>query len=126
MKESGNSGLRVKTTHFFDAEIAAGAPLYWVKQYGSVYTRAGVPDFLVCYAGLFGGLEIKREGERSTRKQMHELELINARGGLAGWADSMSGVRAYYARLVRVALYRLNEAGIVFGAIGAMGVQKYE
>lgn len=94
MKESGASGLRTKTTTYFTV-IARTEPLWWYKTYGSPFVRAGTPDFLLNYNGVFGALELKREGERPTHKQMHELEEIDRCGGLAGWTDSMPGVRLF-------------------------------
>lgn len=112
MNESGASGLRTKATTYF-AHVARTEALYWVKQYGNPFTRGGIPDFLLCYDGVFGALELKREGEIPTHKQMHELRLIDQRGGLAGWTDSMLGVRLFLEML------RAYEPG------SGIGVKKY-
>lgn len=55
---------------------------YVVKQHGSAYTRAGVPDLLCCYRGYFLGLEVKRPGDKGpTLLQAFEMQRIETAGG---------------------------------------------
>lgn len=55
------------------------------KVHGSEYMMAGLPDIIVCAAGLFIGLEVKHERTRSHTSARQKLvhELINESGGLA-------------------------------------------
>lgn len=57
---------------------------WWVKYWGGgAYTRAGVPDLLVCCNGIFLGVELKAAKGRPTDLQIHELHRIRDAGGLA-------------------------------------------
>ena len=56
----------------------------WVLKYHvSPYSRAGVPDLLVCYRGRFLALEVKVPGGHATALQLRELARIRAAGGTA-------------------------------------------
>ena len=57
----------------------------WLVKYwgGGSYTRAGVPDLLVCCEGIFIGVELKAEKGRPSALQLHELHTIRDAGGLA-------------------------------------------
>lgn len=66
------------------AERLRKVPGVWVyKTIGTVYSRAGVPDLLICAEGHFVALEVKRATGRSkaTKLQMHELAAIALAGG---------------------------------------------
>lgn len=56
---------------------------YHVKQHGSVFTRAGIPDILVCYHGKFIGLELKVGSNKTSVLQDYEIEQIIKSGGIA-------------------------------------------
>ncbi len=57
--------------------------------------RSGCPDILVCYKGLFYGIECKAPGKlkNTTPNQDREIAAINAAGGLAFVADSVETVK---------------------------------
>jgi len=56
----------------------------WVyKTHGGAYTRAGVPDLLLCVDGWFVGMEIKLPGCQPTKRQQYEHDQIQAAGGVA-------------------------------------------
>ena len=77
MAAEKNFENRVKA--FLDAEGC-----WYVKYWGGgSYTRAGVPDLLVCCAGRFLGVEIKGPNGRPSPLQLHQLETIRTAGGLA-------------------------------------------
>jgi hypothetical protein len=95
MKENGNNGLRAKTGQLFNKLRLAGEPIWYLKTSGSAFQRAGVADYLVIYDGRAGALELKSPGERPTPPQEHELRWVAKAHGLAGWADSIEGVRAF-------------------------------
>jgi hypothetical protein len=48
---------------------------------GTGYGNAGVPDFLVCYKGLFIGIECKAKGNKPTALQMKNFKDIEEAGG---------------------------------------------
>tara|TARA_R100000808_G_C2155357_1_gene167620 strand:+ start:5917 stop:6267 length:351 start_codon:yes stop_codon:yes gene_type:complete len=47
------------------------------------YGRSGVPDIIVCYNGMFYGIECKAGKNQPTALQLRELENINEAGGVA-------------------------------------------
>ena len=47
----------------------------------SGYGNSGAPDFLVCYAGKFIGIECKAGKGRVTALQQRNLDLIDNAGG---------------------------------------------
>ena len=65
-----------------------------------IYTRKftspsnrGVPDRVLIKHGKVLFLELKREGERPTKLQMHEIALIRGHHGNAEWADGWQRVK---------------------------------
>lgn len=56
--------------------------------------RVGVPDFLMCFAGLFLAVEVKRPGKKPTLEQSGELAWIRKAGGIECVATSFSEVQA--------------------------------
>ena len=47
------------------------------------YGRAGIPDIIVCYRGMFLGVECKAGFNKPTALQEREMATINAAGGSA-------------------------------------------
>lgn len=56
---------------------------YWVKQFGCVYSRAGVSDLLCCVRGKFISIECKSSVGKLSELQKHELEKVRNSGGYA-------------------------------------------
>lgn len=56
--------------------------------------RVGVPDFLMCFSGLFLAVEVKRPGKKPTMEQNGELAWIRKAGGIECVATSLSEVQA--------------------------------
>ena len=54
-----------------------------VNMHGSQFGRAGVPDLILCYRGLFVALEVKQPGKRPKPLQRHEISMIRRAGGTA-------------------------------------------
>lgn len=54
----------------------------------------GCPDVLVCLKGRFIGVEVKRDGNKPTEKQLGALEAIRRAGGLAFVATGIRDVEA--------------------------------
>jgi hypothetical protein len=56
---------------------------YYVMPIGTGYGNAGVPDFLICYRGLFIGVECKAGKGKTTALQDKNLTDIGLSGGAA-------------------------------------------
>jgi hypothetical protein len=72
---------------------------YIIHPVGGPYQEPGIPDLLLCIEGLFVGIELKNIGpgeshnhavERTTDQQRRHIRRINAAGGVAGTATSVS------------------------------------
>ena len=58
--------------------------VWYVKYWGGGgFTRAGVPDLLICCNGVFLGVELKASRGKPSDLQMVELHRIRDSGGLA-------------------------------------------
>lgn len=60
------------------AEIGA----YYAMPIGTGFGHAGVPDFLICKAGLFYAIECKANGNKPTALQLNEMQKIRDAGGV--------------------------------------------
>lgn len=58
-----------------------GAWIYWAP--GGMFGRAGTPDCLFVWRGVFVGLEVKAEGGRASALQLRSLQQISEAGGIA-------------------------------------------
>lgn len=58
-----------------------GADCYFVKATSD--QASGTPDLLICYQGLFVGMELKRPGGKLSEIQEHRLSQIVRAGGIA-------------------------------------------
>lgn len=56
---------------------------YVVNVWGGGYQRAGIPDLLICYKGLFVALELKTETGRVHELQHYNIDAISKAGGIA-------------------------------------------
>ena len=68
---------------------------YAVKQHGSIYSTAGVPDILACVAGRFVAVEVKsptapKAKREPTKAQNHNLQTIAESGGIAMCVTSLN------------------------------------
>jgi len=52
---------------------------YWA---GAAYTKAGIPDLLVCCNGRFVAVEVKAEDGKLSELQTYNLNKINEAGGI--------------------------------------------
>ena len=56
--------------------------VWWFSPQAGPYGRAGVPDRIVCAAGVFVGIEVKADAtKKPTRLQKNCMEKIEASGG---------------------------------------------
>ena len=55
----------------------------WFLKYwgGAAYTKAGIPDLLVCCNGYFLGVELKAPNGKASPLQIHNLKKIDESGG---------------------------------------------
>lgn len=56
---------------------------YYAMPVTGGYGNSGVPDFLVCYKGMFYGIECKAGGNKITALQGSNLRAIKDAGGIA-------------------------------------------
>ena len=65
------------------------------------YGKSGVPDFLVCWKGLFIGIEAKAPGKggNTTPAQDEQLEEIKQAGGLSLVCDDVSVLVSYFEQM---------------------------
>jgi hypothetical protein len=106
-KESENSraGLRARTKTYFQKLKRAGEPIWWVKTSGNPFGGMGTSDFIVCYGGLFGALELKAPGGEPTPRQARTLDEVEGARGLSWVADSDADVTVF----VNVLRFRSSE-----------------
>lgn len=57
----------------------------WFLKYwgGAAYTKAGIPDLLVCCNGHFLGVELKAPNGKPSELQLWNIEKIKEAGGIA-------------------------------------------
>lgn len=85
--------LTTRVSNRLKALRLAGEPLWYVKIHGGPYQRAGVPDFLICYCGVFLALELKNPDDPRdpSPAQRHELRLLDRAQAITGvclsWED---------------------------------------
>jgi pantoate kinase len=63
---------------------------YYAMPIGTGYGNSGVPDFLICYKGVFIGIECKANGNKPTALQNAHIEAIKFAGGRAYVVDEVS------------------------------------
>lgn len=56
---------------------------YVIKNFGCSFTRAGLPDLVVCANGKFIALELKNEKGKATPLQLANIRDIQGAGGVA-------------------------------------------
>lgn len=77
-----------------------GRDIFFFKVHGSEYMMAGLPDLIVCYLGLFIGLEIKVGKNKPTLIQIRRRDQIIRAGGysVVVWSvdDAINAVESAY------------------------------
>lgn len=86
--------------------VITGEALSWLNAQPDTYAwklhtgpmgEGGHPDIDGCTRGRSIKIEMKRPGEKPTRRQMARLLRWRAAGALVGWATSVEEVRAIFA-----------------------------
>ncbi len=69
--------------------------IYYFSAAAGPFSVHGVPDIIVCYKGLFIGIEVKAPGKENnlTPNQRQHLDRINSSGGIAFVASSVQTVQ---------------------------------
>jgi hypothetical protein len=81
----------------FEQLKKAGHPIWYVKIHGGgVFQRVGLPDFILCLAGHFAVLELKRDMHKDGARPAQERQLrwIERAGGTAWVEDDLEVIRA--------------------------------
>lgn len=63
--------------------------IYHLKIHGGPSQEKGIPDLLICWKGVFFGIEVKMPGKEPTLKQLEHIDRIRRAGG---YADAFDGV----------------------------------
>ena len=66
---------------------------YCVKYHGNQFSQVGVPDLLVCYKGMFLGIEVKNETGRTSPLQDVNIKQIEKAGGISFVARCLTDVK---------------------------------
>lgn len=69
-------------------------PNLWYAVINDRHT-AGIPDIIVCYKGVFHGIELKVKGNKPTPLQEAQLKLISKAGGRTIVAHSLEEVQKF-------------------------------
>jgi hypothetical protein len=64
-------------------EVLDGLGAYYTMPVTGGYGGSGVPDFIICIAGLFYGIECKANGGKATALQLKHHDDIRKAGGIA-------------------------------------------
>ena len=71
--------------------ISLGA--YEFKVHGSIYMKAGIPDIISCYKGLFIAIECKVDKNKMSEVQKAHKEMIEKAGGIHICAYNLDDVK---------------------------------
>ena len=66
---------------------------YHIKEHGSIYMRAGIPDIICCYKGRFIGIETKDGDNKASELQLAHGRKIKRNDGIFIIAYSVEDVR---------------------------------
>lgn len=69
-----------------------GIGAYVVKPATFGYGGSGNADRVVCFAGKFVSVEVKREGKTPTALQELRMREVRKAGGIALWGDNAEGI----------------------------------
>lgn len=74
--------------------LSLGGDVFFWKEHGGLYGTSGVPDIIICYKGLFIGMECKLPGGQLTELQKRTIGKINQAGGIARRVESVADAMA--------------------------------
>lgn len=67
--------------------------MWFVSPRGGPFGKAGCPDWLICWMGVFIAIEVKSEEGAPTPLQISQLKQIKAAGGIAAIVRGYDPVR---------------------------------
>ena len=73
-------------------EILNELGAYYTMPMGTGFSSSGAPDFIICIAGLFYGIECKANGGKPTALQLKHHDDIREAGGVALVVDETNVV----------------------------------
>jgi hypothetical protein len=73
-------------------EVLNDLGAYYTMPMGTGFASSGVPDFIICIAGLFYGIECKANGGKPTALQLKHHDDIRKAGGVALVVDETNVV----------------------------------
>ena len=73
-------------------EILNELGAYYTMPIGTGFSSSGAPDFIICIAGLFYGIECKANGGKPTALQLKHHDDIRKAGGVALVVDETNVV----------------------------------
>ena len=87
---AGEKNFETRVKRFLDSEGC-----WHVKFFANQFTKAGIPDLLVCCHGKFIGVELKGAAGRPSPLQLHHVRKIREAGGWAFvmWPTGFSSFR---------------------------------
>lgn len=84
---------------------------WFVKFYGCAYSKAGIPDLIVCVNGRFVAIEVKADYGSPSELQLYNVKKIREAGGLA-WVLYPSGwnrMRKIFDEIIETGTYQASE-----------------
>lgn len=72
---------------------------FFLKVCGGGMQKSGIPDFLVCYKGMFVALEVKQEKGRVSNIQKACIKEIQSTGGIAEIVRSVEEVAKIFKKI---------------------------
>jgi hypothetical protein len=101
-----------KVKRKLDEWLAANMPGHWkVKPRGGPFGKAGCPDVLICWRGIFIAIEVKSDTGEPSALQIMNLKMIQKAGGVAALLRGHD-----VERLEAVKLAVLTKLGLSIGA----------
>ncbi len=73
-------------------EVLNDLGAYYTMPMGTGFSSSGAPDFIICIAGLFYGIECKANGGKPTALQLKHHDDIRKAGGVALVVDETNVV----------------------------------
>jgi hypothetical protein len=95
-----------KAKHKSKQWLVTNLPGMWfVAPRGGPFGKAGCPDWLICWMGVFIAIEVKSEVGEATALQLVQLKLIKDAGGVAAITRGFDPVRL---QAIKDAALRIN------------------
>jgi hypothetical protein len=77
--------------------------VWFYKTHGGPFGKAGIPDIIGCYWGIFFAIEVKRPGGKATPLQLATHAAIRNTNGHVIVAEDVETVREFLHRIIEEA-----------------------